>query len=220
MTSAKKVAAAITAKGGRSPILRQGVVSTINNDATISVAIDGVVITGVKVLATAHAIVNEAIWLLVNGSDIIAIGSVASDQSHTLHEAWKPYTPALTMSGTQFSSVAETTDAAFRLVGKTCTFRISYTINTINTAGGTGACLMSLPVAARTGSEQIVNALAYDSSTGFYYRGVGRIGSGASTVTRTAFLDGVSGPNGWSLVNPFAPAAGDAFFFSGSYETA
>ena len=59
-----------------------------------------------------------------------------------------------------------------------------------------------------------------DSSTGFYYRGEGRIGSAASSIGRGLFVDGAATTLGWSATAPVVPATGDQIIFCGSYEAA
>lgn len=137
--------------------------------------------------------------------------------------AWQTWTPSWTGAGGTNPTVGNASVVArFRQVGRVCSFLISLTTgSTSNFSVATGALVVSLPVnAANIGADQVCNALAFDTSSGLYYRGVGRIGPNGNTIGRTYFADAVTGPNGWNATVPFAWAPnGDQVLFSGTYET-
>lgn len=67
-------------KGGRTQVrLRQGVVTDVAADGSLSVAIAGsaVSVSGVRMLASAAATTSDVVWMLTDGVDLIVIGALA-----------------------------------------------------------------------------------------------------------------------------------------------
>ena len=68
-------------KGRRTQVrLRQGVVTDVAADGSLSVAIAGsaVSVSGVRMLASAaDATTNSVVWMLTDGVDLIVIGALA-----------------------------------------------------------------------------------------------------------------------------------------------
>lgn len=100
--------------------------------------------------------------------------------------------------------------------GRLCTFHAEFVLG----AGfsiGTGPYGLDIPVQAVAGFTQTVNVSATDTSAGAVYNGLGRIGSGGSTVSRIYFPQGATTP--WGPTVPFTWANTDIFFVDGSYFT-
>lgn len=66
--------------GGGGLHLRQGVVTDVAVDNTLSVKIGGsaVAVSGIRALASAQPSVGEAIWLAIDGPLVIAIGTIST----------------------------------------------------------------------------------------------------------------------------------------------
>lgn len=155
-----------------------------------------------------------------NKVSVTNFGVPTSDAVQALASSWSSYTPSWTGSVTNPVIGNGTLTGAYTQVGKLVTFRVVGTTGS-STTFGSGAYSISLPVAAVSGVEQLVTAMAFDTSTGYYYRGIGRIDPGATTVTRSLFTDGVGGAGGWTTAVPFTWAiSGDKFWFQGTYEAA
>ena len=131
--------------------------------------------------------------------------------------AWATYTPSWTASTTNPTNV--TVVGAYMQVGKTVKFRASGTAAASFTAGS-GAYAVAIPAAATSSANQIVPGRVLDSSTGFYYRGVGYIAASGSTITRSHFVDGAASNAGFSATVPMTWAVSDVWEFTGSYEAA
>lgn len=66
-------------KGRRTQVrLRQGVVTDVAADGSLSVAIAGsaVSVSGVRMLASAAATTSDVVWMLTDGVDLIVIGAL------------------------------------------------------------------------------------------------------------------------------------------------
>lgn len=134
--------------------------------------------------------------------------------------AWTAYTPVWTGSTTNPVIGNGTLQGAYCKIGKLVNFRASITLGSTTTVGA-GAYGLSLP-AVNTGAtvtEQLVTGMFLDSSTGFYYRGVGRLAPSGATIGRAFFVDGAAGTVGWSATVPVVPASGDIITFCGSYQS-
>lgn len=131
--------------------------------------------------------------------------------------AWASYTPTWTASTTNPTNT--TLVGAYMQVQKTVTFRAQGTAAASFTAGS-GAYIVALPAAATASADQVVPGRILDSSTGFYYRGVGGITASASTITRGHFVDGAASSAGFSNTVPMTWAVSDVWVFTGSYEAA
>ena len=152
-----------------------------------------------------------------NKTSVTNFGVPTADAIQALASTYTAYTPTWTSSGTAPAIGNGTITGGYTQVGKLVVFFANLTTGSTTTFG-TGAYSVSLPVTAATGPTQILACEAFDTSTGFYYRGVSRIDSGSANVTRTHFVDGVTGPSGWTPAVPFTWAvSGDQFFVSGSY---
>lgn len=134
--------------------------------------------------------------------------------------AWTAYTPVWTGSTTNPVIGNGTLQGAYCKIGKLVHFRASITLGSTTTIGA-GAYGLSLPPVntAATGTEQLVTGMMLDSSTGNYYRGIGRLAPSASTIGRALFVDGAGTLAGWSATVPVAPANGDTIIFCGSYQS-
>jgi hypothetical protein len=67
--------------GPRQPLrLRQGTVSTINLDGTVDVTIAGstTVVAGVKCFDSVNPEEGHGIWMLTDGVDLIAVGTIGA----------------------------------------------------------------------------------------------------------------------------------------------
>lgn len=73
-----EIAAAIAAPGSNLR-LRQGKITAVASDGTLSVQIAGstTTITGVKALASVCPKINAGVWLATDGADLFAIGTIA-----------------------------------------------------------------------------------------------------------------------------------------------
>lgn len=130
---------------------------------------------------------------------------------------WASYTPTWTASTT--SPTNTTLVGAYMQVQKTITFRAQGTAAASFTAGS-GAYSVAIPAAATSASNQVVPGLVFDSSSGFYYRGIGHIVSSQSTIGRGAFVDGAGSTAGFSNTVPMTWAVSDMWEFTGTYEAA
>lgn len=131
--------------------------------------------------------------------------------------AWTPWTPSWTASGTNPTVGNSVFECAYSQVGQTVSVRISLTIGS-TAAAGAGAYSLSLPVAAIDAVEQVIAGEYFDSSTGNYHRGTARLSG--TLLGRARFVDGTTGPSGWTSGVPVVPAAGDVIMFTGIYEAA
>lgn len=134
--------------------------------------------------------------------------------------AWTAYTPVWTGSSTNPVINNGTLQGAYCKIGKLVNFRASITLGSTTTVGA-GAYGLSLPPVntGATVTEQLVTGMFYDSSTGLYYRGVGRLAPSGSTIGRAMFVDGAGSLAGWSATVPVVPASGDIITFCGSYQS-
>lgn len=133
--------------------------------------------------------------------------------------AWTSYTPSWTATTTNPVINNGTLVGYYTQIQKTLFFRTQITAGSTTTYGS-GAYVLSLPATAASGTDQLVDAMAFDSSTGFLYRGIGRISAGAATITRTQFVDGAASSAGWTTTVPFTMASGDQVWFTGAIEVA
>lgn len=130
------------------------------------------------------------------------------------------YIPTWTASTTNPTLNNGTLVGRYWQVQKTVWFQVLLTIGS-TTSIGSGAYSLSLPVqAAASGLPWLLAGQFFDSSTGIYYRGEGRIDSGGAVIARGTFVDGSTGPNGWSSAVPVALASSDTVAFNGMYEAA
>ena len=129
--------------------------------------------------------------------------------------AWASYTVAWGSSGTAPAIGNGTIAGAYSQVQKTVMFRAQMTTGSTSTYG-TGAYSITLPPTQSTGQTQVGQAVAFDTSATFYYRGALLL-FGAGTV-RTQFVDGAASTAGWNSSVPFTWATGDMASFSGTYE--
>lgn len=84
-------------------VLRQGVVVSVQAyTVTVEIAGSGVDITGVRYLGGVPPLPGAAVWLLANGGDLIALGSVAAASRSIAPRVWR----------TSNLSVATSTDTA------------------------------------------------------------------------------------------------------------
>lgn len=134
--------------------------------------------------------------------------------------AWTAYTPVWTGSTTNPVIGNGTLQGAYCKIGKLVHFRCSITLGSTTTVGA-GAYTVTLPAVstAATVTEQLCTGLFIDSSTGNYYRGVGRMSPLAATIGRAHFVDGAGTLAGWSATVPVVPATGDIITFCGSYQS-
>ena len=131
--------------------------------------------------------------------------------------AWTSYTPSWTASTTNPVIGNGTIVGAYTQVQKTVWYRAQITMGSTTTYGS-GVYSLSLPVTHGTSSNQIVEAVAFDTSTGFYYRGLTVLFT-AGTI-RTQFVDAAGSTSGWTPTVPFTWASGDIYMVSGCYEAA
>lgn len=131
--------------------------------------------------------------------------------------AWGSYTPTWGSTGTAPAIGNGSIGGAYLQVQKTVMFRMFMQTGSTSTYG-TGAYTISLPVNTLSVVDQLVDMVAFDSSTGLYYRGIGKINSGA--LQRGYFVDGVASTAGWTPTVPFTWASGDQLWITGTYEAA
>lgn len=114
---------------------RQGTIDAINA-STVDVSIGGLVIPGVSYLRSYAPVVGDVVFVDLNGSDPLVIGSVAA-------KAWPTFNSAPTPTSGSFISAAGA--GAFIKLGTTVHYRYSATITNVGT--GTGDVVFTLPVA-------------------------------------------------------------------------
>ena len=120
------------------------------------------------------------------------------------NSAWTAYTPTIA-NGTLGNG---TRTGSYKLIGKTCLWRASFTLGSTSTVSGD--FILGLPFSSISESANSGNAIYLDVSTniwydGFYYAGYPRYQSTYGTLNAT---------------NPFTWATGDVMWVYGSYEVA
>lgn len=143
-------------------------------------------------------------------------GGTVSDDLQYLAAPWESYTPVWSSTGTAVALVNGTVVGWFKQVGFTVDFSIQLTMGS-STTYGTGTYSLTLPSPQQSSRTQVCQALAFDTSTGNYYRGLVGLFSGGNV--RLHFVDGATSTNGWTPTVPFTWASGDAVMVSGRYET-
>lgn len=130
---------------------------------------------------------------------------------------WIAYTPAWTASTTNPTIGNGTIDGAYMKVGRMVTVRARILVGTTTTAG-TGTYFVSVPFASSAATPaQLVNALFTDASTANFHRYVGNLPTSSSILQ---FPTGDGTVAQWGAASPVAPANGDTFIISGTYEAA
>lgn len=84
------IASVIGGKSDAGWVLRQGVIVSVQSySVTVEVAGSTTDISGVKYLSAVPPLPGAGVWLLANGSDMIALGSVAASGRSVAPRAWR-----------------------------------------------------------------------------------------------------------------------------------
>lgn len=208
-------------------VLRQGRVENVNANGTVNITLGGSldIIPGVHRLDSYGPIQFETIWVIVNGQDMLVIGT------NTPH-GWNTYIPAIAAIDLSGNLTGTTTvgngiiQGAFKRQGNTLQVRGTLTLGSTTAFAANGRVLFYLPngyVFAGTGNEYpLVSACAFDASdvtaTGTY-AGVarghgGQLGNHSQgfliTFNQKEVTGGVSSPIPWTT--------GDVISWAGSVE--
>ena len=141
------------------------------------------------------------------------------DQLNSMFDAWTPYTPAWTSSGTNPVLNNGTATGRYLKIGRTCYVSVLITTGSTTTYGS-GTYAFGLPFAsANAGVVQLGVARVSGASTTWI--GQCHVNAGASTagITTNASATNTAGSN----ITPTSPetwAAGAAYRFSLTYQTA
>jgi hypothetical protein len=190
----------------------------VNNTIRISLGGGDPIDLDVHYLNSYSPLVGDAIWVLVNGADILALGN-------NLPSSWAGFTPTYaTVEGTGSPALGNGTfEGAYQRNGNNLTVRYTLTVGS-TTNLGVGRVLFFLPAtlqfAGSINAYQSVSAFVVDANTGAVYDGIGRGRGGQTGVGHSrGFLiatggQEVSGSSPWPMVF----ASGDVISLSGSVE--
>jgi hypothetical protein len=142
------------------------------------------------------------------------------DALKALSEAWTAYTPAWTATGTNPTLGNGTIVGHYSRVNKRVDFWIKLTVGS-TTSIGSGTYILTLPVAPISGYPCHFEVVYTDASTGFLYRGVTYSPSGLTVALAYDQNGATNTPlQPLSDTTPVAPASGDVYEVSGTYEAA
>lgn len=206
--------------------LRQGRIEVVNVNGTVDITLGGSldIIPGVHRLNSYGPVQFETIWAVINGQDILVIGTNGP-------HGWNTYTPAIAAIDGSGNLTGTTTvgngtiHGAFKRQGNTLQLRGTLTLGTTTAFASGGRVLFYLPnnyvFAGGVDEFHIISAWAFDasdSSTGSYAgiargRG-GQIGNHSQgfliTYNQKEVTGGVSSPIPWTV--------GDIISWAGSVE--
>lgn len=207
----------------RTLAIRQGRIESINADGTVNITLGA----SIDIIPAVHRLNNygpiqfETVWVLVNDSDLLVLGS-------NTNYGWHSYTPTFaTVEGTGSPALGNgSVDGAYYRIGNILHVRGSIVLGS-TTNFGTGRLLCHLPAGYFFGgtnnSYHIISGYVNDVSAGangnYNLIGRGRGGNGGGTDHNKGFLftyagQEVSGSGIW----PIGWASGDSISWSGSVE--
>jgi hypothetical protein len=125
--------------------------------------------------------------------------------------AWTSYNPVWASTGTQPSIGNGTLTGEYRLVGKTCTMRMSIVAGT-TTAFGSGFYSFTVPFTPKNGT--VLSAMFRDNSAASHFPCI----VNQPNFGLASYAIGTPGGTGLSNTVPAAWAVNDNFVISGSYE--
>ena len=149
---------------------------------------------------------TSTLWVYTSG-----IGWV----SHGATSGWIAYTPTWTATTTNPTIGNGTIDGAYQKVGRMVSYRARILVGSTTTVG-TGTYFVSAPFATPASvPPQLMNAMLFDASASTWYRYQGNLPTSSSAVQ---FPTGDGTVAQWGAASPVAPANGDIFIVSGTYE--
>lgn len=133
--------------------------------------------------------------------------------------AWQSYTPVWGSNGTQPVLNNGIISGSYTRIGKTIHYRISMTIGSTSSLGTGTRYGFTLPSTGKN-LYPMATGFYFDTSLNQWYSVWGR-----TTTTSIDTMWIAAGPNGLTggtlgAANPVVPAAGDIYFFNGTYEEA
>lgn len=130
---------------------------------------------------------------------------------------WTTYTPTIFITGGGFALGNGTQAGRYMLVGKTCTFQVSFTVGGTTNFGAGGILGFPLPFTAAANFFRIGIGTAYMNIAANEYGGIVFSNLGGAQADCYIIVSGTA--NGWyTNLFPAAAAAGDYFVLSGTYE--
>jgi hypothetical protein len=153
--------------------------------------------------------------------DLADVALTYATKANFPESSWQSYVPVWGSNGTQpnLATNGGTISGKYIKIGKTVHYNI--VLNLASGLGlGTGARYnFTLPL-PNINSYPVATGFLFDSSANQYYPLLGRT-SGASIDTPWWSLTGPNGLTGGAAgaATPVVPAAGDFYFFNGTYET-